>query len=168
MFLGLLAASVGGPFFALSATGPLIQAWYARVRPGRSPYRLYALSNVGSLLALVSYPFVFEPSLSLPSQMRAWSTAYGIFVVLCGAWAVRVARRAPPAAANTITGTCSANANLAAVTSAILALTNQPDGEKIVRDALGAQDFYGQPAVFDRGLRRFVGPRHPRGQQSSG
>src|SRR5436190_1421080 len=54
--LGLLATSVGLPYFALSTTGPLVQAWYARSREGAAPYRLFALSNLGSMLALVSYP----------------------------------------------------------------------------------------------------------------
>ena len=53
----LLTATVGLPFFVLSSTGPLVQSWFSRSCPGRSPYRLYALSNFGSLLALVSYPF---------------------------------------------------------------------------------------------------------------
>ena len=56
----LLAATVGLPFFVLSSTGPLLQGWFSRMHAGRSPYRLYALSNVGSLLALVSFPVVFD------------------------------------------------------------------------------------------------------------
>jgi len=87
----LLLVSVGGPFFVLSTTGPLIQAWYARTRPGRSPYRLYSLSNAGSLLALVSYPFVLEPALRLHVQATVWSWAYAAFVLLCGGWSVRMA-----------------------------------------------------------------------------
>ena len=89
--LALLLVSVGGPFLVLSTTGPLIQAWYARLRPGRSPYRLYALSNAGSLLALLSYPFVFEPALRLATQATLWAWAYAAFVVLCGAWSLRIA-----------------------------------------------------------------------------
>ena len=89
--LALLLVSVGGPFLVLSTTGPLIQAWYARARPGRSPYRLYALSNAGSLLALLSYPFVFEPALRLTVQTTLWSWAYAAFVVLAGAWSLRIA-----------------------------------------------------------------------------
>ena len=58
--LALLTASLGLPYLVLSATGPLLQEWFRRSAPGASPYRLYALSNVGSLLALVSYPFYFE------------------------------------------------------------------------------------------------------------
>src|SRR5262245_59866312 len=58
--LAMLAATVGLPYFVLSSTGPLVQAWFARIFPGKIPYRLYALSNLGSLLALLSYPFWFE------------------------------------------------------------------------------------------------------------
>src|SRR5438045_2675925 len=58
--LALLAISLGAPYFVLSSTGPLIQQWFSRTNPGVPPYRLYALSNAGSLLALVSYPFYFE------------------------------------------------------------------------------------------------------------
>src|SRR5438876_6470680 len=57
--LQLLFACVGLPYFVLSTTGPLMQEWFRRLRPGASPYRLYALSNLGSLLALISYPFAF-------------------------------------------------------------------------------------------------------------
>jgi len=81
--LTLLAASVGLPYFVLSATAPLVQAWYARLNPVGSPYRLYSLSNLGSLLALLSYPLVVEPQLPLATQDRAWSIAFGAFAVLC-------------------------------------------------------------------------------------
>ncbi len=79
----LLAATVGLPYMLLSATSPLLQAWYARTRPGAIPYRLFALSNFGSMLALVSYPFWFEPNLTLGSQAGVWSIAYGVFAVAC-------------------------------------------------------------------------------------
>ena len=82
----LLIVSIGLPFFALSTTGPLLQAWFARSHEGASPYRLYALSNVGSLLALVTYPFVVEPALSLKAQARVWSVlfiGFAVGVVLC-------------------------------------------------------------------------------------
>jgi hypothetical protein len=71
--LALLAASLGLPYFVLSATGPLIQQWFSRARPGVSPYRLYALSNVGSLLALVSYPFFFETHFTRKTQAGLWA-----------------------------------------------------------------------------------------------
>ncbi|MFO0998788.1 MAG: hypothetical protein U0936_00480 [Planctomycetaceae bacterium] len=80
----LLLATVGGPYFMLSSTGPLMQKWFSQTSPGRSPYRLYALSNIGSLLALLSYPFVFEPWLTLRQQVFSWSSVYGGYVLLAG------------------------------------------------------------------------------------
>ena len=85
----LLAATVGLPYLLLSSTAPLVQRWFSESLPGRSPYRLYALSNAGSLLALLSYPFLFEPWLALRNQVLSWSAAYGVFVILSGWSAVR-------------------------------------------------------------------------------
>jgi len=85
----LLSASVGLPYFVLSATGPLVQAWFARDYPGRSPYRLYSLSNVGSLLALLTYPFLIEPAFALGSQALYWEIGFVVFGLLCGFLAVR-------------------------------------------------------------------------------
>lgn len=79
----LLSVSVGLPYFILSSTGPLLQSWFSRQAPGTSPYRLYALSNIGSLLALVSYPFVVEPALSSPVQASTWSWGFGLFAAFC-------------------------------------------------------------------------------------
>jgi hypothetical protein len=86
--LFILAISVGLPYFVLSGTGPLLQAWFAKSFPGRSPYRLYALSNVGSLLALLSYPFVFERHLSVPRQATFWTAGFILYGFLCAyaAW----------------------------------------------------------------------------------
>lgn len=92
--LTLLVASVGLPYFILSSTGPLTQAWFNRVHPERSPYRLYTLSNIGSLLALVSYPFVIEPLLKLKWQAQLWSIIYALFAVTMVAIGVRLARTA--------------------------------------------------------------------------
>jgi hypothetical protein len=86
----LLAVSVGLPYFMLSSTGPLLQAWFARTFPGRSPYRLYSLSNIGSLLALVSYPFLVEPALDSYQQSTWWSIGFAGFVVLCGYSAIHI------------------------------------------------------------------------------
>ena len=93
----LLLVSVGVPYLTLSATGPLLQSWFSLTHPGRSPYRLYALSNIGSLLALISYPFVFEPSLTLPAQAWWWSAGYALFAASCGfcAWALYRSEIAP-------------------------------------------------------------------------
>ena len=85
----LLAATIGLPYLLLSSTAPLVQKWFSESLPGRSPYRLYALSNAGSLLALLSYPFLFEPWLALRNQALSWSAAYGVFVILSGWSAVR-------------------------------------------------------------------------------
>jgi hypothetical protein len=90
----LLSATIGLPYLLLSATGPLLQGWWAAARPGESPYRLYALSNVGSLLALVSYPFVVEPALSLGTQARTWSVGYVAFALGCATCAAAVWRAA--------------------------------------------------------------------------
>lgn len=83
--LALLFTTVGLPYFALSATSPLLQAWYARRAGGGVPYRLFAASNLGSLLALLSYPLLVEPRLRLSSQALAWAVGYVCFVLLCGA-----------------------------------------------------------------------------------
>jgi hypothetical protein len=79
----VLALSVGAPFFILSSTGPLLQGWFSRTHEGRSPYRLYALSNVGSLLALVTFPTLFE--WLLPARLLAtiWSVSFVLFAILC-------------------------------------------------------------------------------------
>jgi hypothetical protein len=94
-----LAASVGLPYFALSTTGSLLQAWFARLYPGRSPYPLYALSNIGSLLGLLTFPFVVEPSLGSGQQASLWTGGFCGFALLCGAIALR-SRRAPEVAAD--------------------------------------------------------------------
>ena len=83
--LVLLFATVGAPYFLLSSTGPLMQKWFSQTSPDRSPYRLYALSNIGSLLALLSYPFAFEPWLTLKQQVWSWSIVYGLYAALA-AW----------------------------------------------------------------------------------
>ena len=86
--LGLLATSVGPPYFVLSTTGPLVQAWYARSHEGAAPYRLFALSNLGSMLALLSYPLAVEPLLTLGTQATVWSAGFVLFALACAmlAW----------------------------------------------------------------------------------
>jgi hypothetical protein len=83
--LGLLFATIGLPYFLLSSTSPLVQAWYARALPGASPYRLFALSNLASMLALLGYPFGLEPWLTNRQQSIAWSAGYAVFVAACAA-----------------------------------------------------------------------------------
>lgn len=95
LILQLLMATVGLPFFVLSSTGPLLQSWFSRVHAGTSPYRLYALSNVGSLLALVTYPFLFEPAFDTAVQSGIWSWGFVGFGVLCAGCAGVLARAKP-------------------------------------------------------------------------
>src|SRR5262245_14977952 len=92
--LAALSAGVGLPFFLLSTTGPLLQAWIARRQPEARIFRLYALSNLASLLALVAYPFAIEPNLSLTAQARIWSAGYILFAAGV-AWCATRALRAP-------------------------------------------------------------------------
>jgi len=89
----LLARSVGLPFFVLASTGPLLQHWFSRSHPDASPYWLYALSNAASLLALISYPFVFEPLLSRAAIAWIWSVILIGFAVFCGICAITSLRR---------------------------------------------------------------------------
>ena len=88
--LGLFAVSIGLPFFALAANNPLLQAWFVRTgHPnGPDPYFLYASSNIGSFLALLSYPVLLEPVFSLQAQNWIWTAGYGLLILLiasCGA-----------------------------------------------------------------------------------
>ncbi|HBY63382.1 MAG TPA: hypothetical protein DEH78_26460, partial [Solibacterales bacterium] len=92
----LLAGNVGLPYLVLATTGPLLQAWYVRTREGAVPYRLFALSNLGSMLALLSYPPLVEPYLPTRVQAYAWSGAFAVFALLCGLAAYATVRRALP------------------------------------------------------------------------
>jgi SAM-dependent methyltransferase len=85
LILGLLAATVGMPYLLLATTSPLVQAWFARSSPGRSPYRLFALSNLASMLALLGYPFALEPWVPTRLQSYGWSAAYVLFALLTAA-----------------------------------------------------------------------------------
>ena len=96
----LLIVSIGLPFFILSTTGPLLQAWFARSHGGSSPYRLYALSNVGSLLALVTYPFLVEPALTLRAQAIVWSILFVAFAAGVGLCGLKLARSADSTASS--------------------------------------------------------------------
>ena len=90
----LLMMVVGASYFLLATTGPLVQAWFARLYPGRSPYRLYALSNVGSLVALLSYPFLIETTLMVDTQGYVWTVAFIVFAILVGIMALTMWREA--------------------------------------------------------------------------
>lgn len=88
----LLTISVGLPFFLLASNSTLIQTWFDRTYPGRSTYRLYALSNTGSLIALITYPVLIEPYLTIPWQGRVWSMTYVIFAGLSAFGTIKVMR----------------------------------------------------------------------------
>jgi hypothetical protein len=100
--LVLLSVSIGLPFVLLSATSPLAQIWYARASAQREPYHLFALSNMASLLALLSYPLLVEAHLAAHRQAVLWSVLFALFVSLCSAAAWRARRGVMPAAATEI------------------------------------------------------------------
>jgi hypothetical protein len=105
--LGLFAVSIGLPFFALAANNPLMQAWFARTRhrDAQDPYFLYAASNIGSFLALLSYPVLFEPVFTLQVQSRVWSIGFLILIVLIGGCGVLMLRNQRRGAAHAKTVT---------------------------------------------------------------
>ena len=103
--LGLLTASIGLPYFVLSTTGPLVQAWFAREQTGLVPYRLFALSNLGSMLALLAYPLAVEPLLPTRAQSWAWSGLFLCFVAACAYLAWRGRGHGVPARSDQSAGT---------------------------------------------------------------
>src|SRR5712691_1538916 len=101
--IGLFVASIGAPFFALSANGPLLQAWFARTDhpAANDPYFLYVASNIGSFLALISYPLAVEPLVRLGDQAKLWSLSFYVLIALivgCGVLLWRSADHPPSAA----------------------------------------------------------------------
>jgi hypothetical protein len=100
--LGLFLVSIGLPFFALAANNPLLQAWFVRTGhpAGPDPYFLYAFSNIGSFLALLSYPVLLEPMFSLHTQNLMWTGGYGLLILLIAACGVLLLRSKALAAAD--------------------------------------------------------------------
>ena len=102
--LGLLAATIGLPYFMLSTTGPLVQSWFAREHAdpatAKRVYRFFALSNLGSLMGLLAYPFAIEMWVPTRVQALGWSGGYGLFVIFCIGSALRARRESPPASAS--------------------------------------------------------------------
>jgi hypothetical protein len=92
--VALLASTAGLPYILLSTTSPLLQAWFSRTHRGHVPYRLFAVSNAGSLAGLLSYPLLVEPVFSLRLQSWGWSGAFVLFTLLCAAAGVSSLRRA--------------------------------------------------------------------------
>ncbi len=95
--LGLLTATVGLPYFLLSATSPLLQTWYSRANGGAVPWRFFALSNAGSIAGLLTYPILVEPNLTNRNQAWMWSGAFAVFVACLIGVALR-SRSAPETA----------------------------------------------------------------------
>jgi hypothetical protein len=98
--LGLFAVSIGLPFIVLSASNPLLQAWFVRTghRDAHDPYFLYAASNIGSFLALLSYPALFEPAFTLQTQNHLWSVGFVLLIALiafCAVSMLQASRRVP-------------------------------------------------------------------------
>jgi len=93
----LLAATVGLPYLLLSATSPLLQSWFARARPGENPYRLFAVSNLASLAAVLAYPLAVEPFLGNQMQVELWSAIFAVFALLCAGLAWQAAGRSAEA-----------------------------------------------------------------------
>jgi hypothetical protein len=87
----ILLVSAGLPFFVLSTTGPLLQRWFARLGGGADTYKLYSISNIGSLLGLLTFPFLLEPTLRMKTQGTLWSLLFWGFAAGCGicAWKAR-------------------------------------------------------------------------------
>ena len=94
--IGLAAVSIGWPFFALSATAPLMQRWFAFSRHPQAsdPYFLYAASNLGSIIALVAYPVLLEPSFRLSEQSWGWTAGYGLLIAMTLVCALGIIRSA--------------------------------------------------------------------------
>ena len=144
--LGLFAVSIGLPFFALAANNPLLQAWFVRTGhpDGPDPYFLYASSNIGSFLALLSYPVLLEPLFTLRTQNLIWTGCYGLLILLIAACGVLLLRS--PASA------------------AVDVLAEDTGAPAPVMDAARAMDLSRRGAVGspDRGDRAYL-HRHRRG-----
>jgi len=110
--LMLLTLCVGLPYFVLSTTGPLIQAWFSQAYPGRSPYRLFSLSNLGSLLALGSFPALFEPFLELKTMGYFWMAGFWLFAMFCMICAWKIGRIVVVETGGSIHGSAAAGVSL--------------------------------------------------------
>lgn len=114
-FLCVLGVSIGLPFFAVAATAPLLQRWFSRTghESSADPYYLYGASNLGSVLALIGFPFVMEPLLRLAQQSALWTMGYAtlsVLILCCGYTAVtRAGNEEPPLALPARAGTAAGN-----------------------------------------------------------
>jgi hypothetical protein len=148
--LGLFAVSIGLPFFALAANNPLLQAWFVRTgHPGgRDPYFLYASSNIGSFLALLSYPVLLEPMFSLRTQNLLWTGGYGLLILLIAACGVLLLRSPDVAVASTNDDQANAPAPPWALRARWIFLAAVPSGLLIAVTAHISTDVAAAPLLW--------------------
>ena len=148
--LGLFAASIGLPFFALAANNPLLQAWFVRTGhpSGGDPYFLYASSNIGSFLALLSYPVLLEPMFTLRTQNLIWTGGYGLLVVLIAACGLLLLRAPASAAVDTLAADSDARPPLCALRARWILLAAVPSGLLIAVTAHISADVAAAPLLW--------------------
>src|ERR1700722_9127103 len=148
--LGLFAVSIGLPFFALAANNPLLQAWFVRTgHPnGPDPYFLYASSNIGSFLALLSYPVLLEPMFTLRTQNLIWTGGYGLLIVLIGACGVLLLRSPASAVVDTLAADSDAPAPAWMLRARWIFLAAVPSGLLIAVTAHISTDVAAAPLLW--------------------
>jgi uncharacterized membrane protein len=148
--LGLFAVTIGLPFFALAANNPLLQAWFVRAGhpAARDPYFLYASSNIGSFLALLSYPVLLEPMLSLRMQNLLWTSGYGLLIVLIAGCGVLLLRAPPCQTVESATGGAAAPAVNRASRGRWIFLAAVPSGLLIAVSAHISTDVAAAPLLW--------------------
>jgi hypothetical protein len=148
--LGLFAVSIGLPFFALAANNPLLQAWFVRTgHPnGPDPYFLYASSNIGSFLALLSYPVLLEPMFTLRTQNLIWAGGYGLLIVLIAACGLLLLRSPVSAAVDTLADHSDAPAPVWMLRARWIFLAAVPSGLLIAVTAHISTDVAAAPLLW--------------------
>src|SRR5271167_3675795 len=148
--LGLFAVSIGLPFFALAANNPMLQAWFVRTGhpDGPDPYFLYASSNIGSFLALLSYPVLLEPMFTLRTQNLIWTGFYGLLIALIAACGVLLLRSPASAAVDTLAVDSDAPAPLWGLRARWIFLAAVPSGLLIAVTAHISTDVAAAPLLW--------------------
>jgi len=148
--LGLFAVSIGLPFFALAANNPLLQAWFVRTgHPnGPDPYFLYASSNIGSFLALLSYPVLLEPMFTLRTQNLIWTSGYGLLILLIAACGVLLLQSPANVAIETLAEDADAPAPSWALRARWIFLAAVPSGLLIAVTAHISTDVAAAPLLW--------------------
>jgi hypothetical protein len=148
--LGLFAVSIGLPFFALAANNPLLQAWFVRTGhpQGPDPYFLYASSNIGSFLALLSYPVLLEPMFTLRTQNLIWTSVYGLLILLIGGCGVLLLRSPAKAAVDVLAEDFDAPAPAGILRARWIFLAAVPSGLLIAVTAHISTDVAAAPLLW--------------------